>query len=70
LGLLIVAGAVLLFVRFNPGKSSQPVDLEALVRKIDAGEITKVTLSRDEVIAVDTRGQELRVKLTNLSRRP
>src|SRR5881396_217668 len=64
--LLIVAGAVLLYRLVNPGgKNSQPTDLGALVQKIDAGEIKSLTLNQYEAIAVDTRGQELRVKLTS-----
>ena len=64
--LLIVAGAVLLYRLVNPGgKNSQPTDLGALVQKMDAKEIKQVTLNQNEAIAVDTRGQELRVKLTS-----
>ena len=64
--LLIVAGAVLLYKLVNPGgKGSQPVDLSALVQKIDAGEIKQLTLTQNEATAVDTRGQELRIKLTS-----
>jgi cell division protease FtsH len=64
--LLIVAGAVLLYRLVNPGgKGSQPIDLAALAQKIDAGEIKQVTLNQNEAIALDTRGQELRIKLTS-----
>ena len=64
--LLIVAGAVLLYRLVNPGgKNSQPTDLATLVQRIDAGEIKSLTLNQNEAVAVDTRGQELRVKLTS-----
>ncbi len=64
--LLIVAGAVLLYRLVNPGgKGSQPTDLGTLVQKIDAGEIKQLTLNQNEAIAVDTRGQELKNKLTS-----
>ena len=64
--LLIVAGAVLLYRLVNPGgKNWQPTDLGTLVQRIDAGEIKTLTLNQNEAVAVDTRGQELRVKLTS-----
>lgn len=64
--LLIIAGAVLLYRLVNPGgKNSQPTDLAALVQRMDAGEIKTLTLNQNEAIAVDNRGQELRVKLTS-----
>jgi cell division protease FtsH len=64
--LLIVAGAVLLYKLVNPGgKTSTPADLGILVQKMDAGEIKQLTLNQNEAIALDTRGQELRIKLTS-----
>ena len=64
--LLIVAGAVLLYKLVNPsGKNAQPLDLQALYAKIDAGEIKVVTVKQNETTATDTRGQEYKVQLTN-----
>ncbi len=64
--LLIVAGALLLYRLVNPGgKNSQPTDLGALVQRMEAGEIKQLTLNQNEAIALDTRSQELRVKLTS-----
>ena len=64
--LLIVAGALLLYKLVNPGsKNSTAVDVGSLAQKIDAGEIKKVTLNQNEAIAIDSRGQELRIKLTS-----
>jgi cell division protease FtsH len=64
--LLIVAGALLLYKLVNPGgKNSQPTDLGALVQKMEAGEIKQLTFNQNEAIAMDTRSQELRVKLTS-----
>ncbi len=64
--LLIVAGALLLYRLVNPGgKNSQPTDLGALVQKMEAGEIKQLTFNQNEAIAMDSRSQELRVKLTS-----
>jgi cell division protease FtsH len=64
--LLIVAGALLLYRLVNPGsKSSTPIDVGTLVQKIDGGEIKQITLNQNEAIAIDNRGQELRIKLTS-----
>ena len=64
--LLIVAGALLLYRLVNPGsKNSTAIDLGALSQKIDAGEIKQLTLNQNEAVALDTRGQELHIKLTS-----
>ena len=65
--LLIVAGALLLYkLVVNPtGRNVTPIDLTALYSKIDAGEIKHITVKQNETTAVDTRGQEFRVQLTN-----
>src|SRR5580765_1695326 len=64
--LLIVAGAVLLYKMVNPsGKSATALDLQALYQKIDAGEIVTLTVKQNETVAVDSRGQEFRIQLTN-----
>src|SRR5882672_4419471 len=64
--LLIVAGALLLYRLVNPsGKNTQAVDLMTLSGKIDAGEIMQLTVNQNEAVAQDTRGQELRIKLTS-----
>ena len=64
--LLIVAGALLLYKLVNPtGKNSTAIDLNALYTKIDAGEIKQLTVKQNETVAIDTRGQEFRVQLTN-----
>src|SRR5687767_9159898 len=65
--LLIVAGALLLYkLVVNPtGKNAAAIDLTALYGKIDAGEIKQVTVKQNETTALDTRGQEFRVQLTN-----
>jgi cell division protease FtsH len=64
--LLIVAGALLLYNLVNPrGKGSTPIDLGALVQKIDADEIKQLTFNQNEAIATDARSQELRIKLTS-----
>ena len=65
--LLIVAGALLLYkLVVNPtGRNTTPIDLSALYAKIDAGEIKHITVKQNETTALDTRGQEFRVQLTN-----
>ena len=64
--LLIVAGALLLYKLVNPGsKNSTAIDLGTLTQKIDAGEIKQITLNQNEAVALDSRGQELRIKLTS-----
>jgi len=64
--LLIVAGALLLYKLVNPtGKNSTAIDLTALYGKIEKGEIKQLTVKQNETVAIDNRGQELRVQLTN-----
>jgi cell division protease FtsH len=64
--LLIVAGALLLYKLVNPtGKSSQAIDLATLYAKIEAMDVRQVTIKQNETVAVDKRGQEYRVQLTN-----
>src|ERR1041385_1091841 len=64
--LLIIAGALLLYKLVNPsGRNAQPIDLTALSTKIDALEVKQLTLKQNEAVAVDSRGQEFRVQLTN-----
>ncbi len=65
--LLIVAGALLLYkLVVNPtGKNATAIDLAALYGKIEALEIKQITVKQNETTALDTRGQEYRVQLTN-----
>jgi cell division protease FtsH len=64
--LLIVAGALLLYKLVNPtGKNSQAIDLATLYAKIEAMDVRQVTIKQNETVAVDKRGQEYRVQLTN-----
>jgi cell division protease FtsH len=64
--LLIIAGALLLYKLVNPtGKNSTAIDLTTLYAKIDAGDIKQLTVKQNETTALDTRGQEFRVQLTN-----
>ncbi len=64
--LLIVAGALLLYKLVNPtGKNSTALDLNALYTKIEAGEIKQLTVKQNETVAIDTRGQEIRIQLTS-----
>src|SRR6266536_1309352 len=64
--LLIVAGALLLYKLVNPqGKNSQAIDLTMLDQKIQSGELKSLTVKQNETVAVDQRGQEYRVQLTN-----
>ncbi len=64
--LLIVAGALLLYKLVNPtGKNSTAIDLTALYGKIDVGDIKHLTVKQNETVAIDNRGQEFRVQLTN-----
>ena len=64
--LLIIAGAVLLYQLVNPsGRNSTEIDLTALYGKIDAGDIKQVTVQQNQTVAVDQRGQEFKVQLTN-----
>src|SRR4030095_3448135 len=64
--LLIVAGALLLYKLVNPtGKTSQAIDLATLYAKIEARDVRQVTIKQNETVAVDKRGQEYRVQLTN-----
>jgi cell division protease FtsH len=64
--LLIVAGALLLYKLVNPtGKNSTAIDLTTLYGKIEAGDIKQLTVKQNETVAIDQRGQELRVQLTN-----
>ncbi len=41
------------------------IDLTTLYGKIEAGEIKQLTVKQNETVALDTRGQEFRVQLTN-----
>ena len=64
--LLIIAGAVLLYQLVNPsGRNSTELDLTALYQKIDSGDIKQVTVQQNQTVAVDQRGQEFKVQLTN-----
>ena len=64
--LLIVAGALLLYKLVNPtGKNSQPIDLATLYAKMEAMDVRQLTIKQNETVAVDKRGQEYRVQLTN-----
>ncbi len=64
--LLIIAGALLLYKLVNPNsKNSQAIDLAALERKINNGELNQVTFRQNETVAIDRGGQEYRVALTN-----
>jgi cell division protease FtsH len=64
--LLIIAGAVLLYQLVNPsGKNSTELDLTALYQKIDANDIKQLTVQQNQTVALDQRGQEFRVQLTN-----
>ncbi|HUE83000.1 MAG TPA: ATP-dependent zinc metalloprotease FtsH [Pyrinomonadaceae bacterium] len=64
--LLIIAGALLLYKLVNPqGKNIQPIDLTTLDAKILSGELTQITVKQHETIAVDQRGQEYKIQLTN-----
>jgi cell division protease FtsH len=64
--LLIVAGALLLYKLVNPtGRNTQAIDLTTLYAKIDAGDIKQLTVKQNETTAIDIRGQEYRVQLTN-----
>jgi cell division protease FtsH len=64
--LLIVAGALLLYKLVNPtGKNSQAIDLATLHAKIEALDIKQLTVKQNETLAVDKRGGEFRVQLTN-----
>jgi len=64
--LLIVAGALLLYKLVNPqGKNSAAIDLTVLDQKIQSGELKQLTVKQNETVAVDQRGQEYRVQLTN-----
>jgi cell division protease FtsH len=64
--LLIIAGAVLLYQLVNPsGRNSTELDLTTLYGKIDAGDIKQVTVQQNQTVAVDQRGQEFKVQLTN-----
>ena len=64
--LLIIAGAVLLYQLVNPtGKNSTEIDLTALYQKIDSGDIKQLTVQQNQTVAVDQRGQEFKVQLTN-----
>ena len=64
--LLIVAGALLLYKLVNPtGKNTTAIDLTTLYGKIENSEIKHLTVKQNETVALDTRGQEFRVQLTN-----
>ncbi len=64
--LLIIAGAVLLYQLVNPsGRNSTEIDLTALYQKIDANDIKQLTVQQNQTVAIDQRGQEFRVQLTN-----
>ena len=64
--LLIIAGALLLYRLVNPsGKNSTEIDLTALYQKIDEGAIKQLTVQQNQTVALDQRGQEFRVQLTN-----
>ena len=64
--LLIVAGALLLYKLVNPtGKNSQAIDLATLYAKMEAMDVRQLTIKQNETVAVDKRGQEFRVQLTN-----
>jgi cell division protease FtsH len=64
--LLIIAGAMLLYRVVNPsGKTPAEIDLTALYQKIDEGSIKQLTVQQNQTVAVDQRGQEFKVQLTN-----
>ena len=64
--LLIIAGALLLYKLVNPrGSSYQPVDLTRLDRMIQSGELKQLTVKQTETVAIDNKGQEYRVQLSN-----
>jgi len=64
--LLIIAGAVLLYQLVNPsGRNSTEIDLTALYQKMDTGDIKQLTVQQNQTVAIDQRGQEFRVQLTN-----
>jgi cell division protease FtsH len=64
--LLIVAGALLLYKLVNPtGKNTTAIDLTTLYGKMENSEIKHLTVKQNETVALDTRGQEFRVQLTN-----
>ena len=64
--LLIIAGALLLYKLVNPrGSTYQPVDLTRLDRMIQSGELKQLTVKQTETVAIDNKGQEYRVQLSN-----
>ena len=64
--LLIIAGAVLLYQLVNPsGRNSTEIDLTALYQKIDENDIKQLTVQQNQTVAIDQRGQEFKVQLTN-----
>ena len=64
--LLIIAGALLIYKLVNPrGASSTEVDLTTIDYKIRNNELVSLTVKQSETVAVDNRGQQYRVQLTN-----
>jgi cell division protease FtsH len=64
--LLIIAGALLIYKLVNPrGPSSTEVDLTTIDYKIRNNELVSMTVKQSETVAVDNRGQQYRVQLTN-----
>ncbi len=64
--LLIIAGALLIYKLVNPrGTNSTDIDLTSLDAKIQSGELSHLTIKQSETVAVDNRGQQYRVQLTN-----
>ncbi len=64
--LLIIAGALLIYKLVNPrGASSTDVDLTTIDYKIRNNELVSLTVKQSETVAVDNRGQQYRVQLTN-----
>src|SRR4030095_6604499 len=64
--LLIIAGALLIYKLVNPrGTNSTDVDLTTIDYKIRNNELSHLTVKQSETVAVDSRGQQYRVQLTN-----
>jgi cell division protease FtsH len=64
--LLIIAGALLIYKLVNPrGPNTNEVDLTTIDYKIRNNELVSMTVKQSETVAVDNRGQQYRVQLTN-----
>ena len=64
--LLIIAGALLLYKLVNPVRQKFDGDrFDRSLTKIEKGEIKQMTVKQNETVAIDKRGQEFRVQLTN-----